>query len=107
MSERVNESIKQSMNIFTLPISRQSSSPFTSPQASGPVDSQVLMSALARLRQGEAVDRSLSSPSPDLYSPDVRSPDRSLNFGNSLNSSINGGRLVTTGRGTADSKMYS
>ena len=90
-------------------MSPQTSSPFTSPKSTGPIDSHVLINALARLRQTEAMDRSLSSPSPDLYSPDARSPDRSLNFGNTLNSSMNGLHrpLVTNGRGIADSKMYS
>lgn len=59
------------------------SSPFTSPKASGPIDSQVLKNALARLNQLDALDRSFSSPSPDLYSPENRSPERT--FSASLN----------------------
>ncbi|XP_032239746.2 myosin-11 [Nematostella vectensis] len=52
-------------------------SPLNSPQQNGPIDSQILMSALARLHQPE-LDRTLSSP--DLYSPEDRSPlNRSIN----------------------------
>ena len=65
------------------------SSPFTSPKASGPVDSQVLKNALARLNQLDTLDRSFSSPSPDLYSPENRSPERTLQS-NTLNGSLRG-----------------
>ncbi|XP_068754666.1 myosin-11-like [Montipora capricornis] len=65
------------------------SSPFTSPKASGPVDSQVLKNALARLNQLDTLDRSFSSPSPDLYSPENRSPERTFQS-NTLNGSLSG-----------------
>ena len=65
------------------------SSSFTSPKASGPIDSQVLKNALARLNQLDTLDRSFSSPSPDLYSPENRSPERT--FSASLNGSYHPG----------------
>jgi len=65
------------------------SSSFTSPKASGPIDSQVLKNALARLNQLDALDRSFSSPSPDLYSPENRSPERT--FSTSLNGAYHPG----------------
>lgn len=65
------------------------SSSFTSPKASGPIDSQVLKNALARLNQLDTLDRSFSSPSPDLYSPENRSPERT--FSASLNGAYHPG----------------
>lgn len=65
------------------------SSPYTSPKASGPIDSQVLKNALARLNQADTLERSFSSSSPDLYSPEHRSPERTM-AGNTLNGSFNG-----------------
>lgn len=65
------------------------SSPYTSPKATGPIDSRVLQNALARLNQADSLERSFSSPSPDLYSPEHRSPERTL-ASNTLNGSLNG-----------------
>lgn len=65
------------------------SSSYTSPKASGPIDSQALQSALARLNQVDTLERSFSSSSPDLYSPEHRSPERTM-AGNALNGSFNG-----------------
>jgi len=65
------------------------SSPYTSPKASGPIDSQVLKNALARLNQADSLERSFSSGSPELYSPERRSPERTMGS-NTLNGSLNG-----------------
>lgn len=65
------------------------SSPYTSPKASGPIDSQVLKNALARLNQADSLERSFSSSSPELYSPEHRSPERTV-ASNTLNGSLNG-----------------
>lgn len=76
------------------------SSPYTSPKATGPIDSQVLKNALARLNQADALDRSFSLASPDLYSPENRSPERTLQT-NTLNGSLNGAYRPGLMSGTA------
>ncbi|KAJ7379582.1 protein of unknown function (DUF4686) [Desmophyllum pertusum] len=65
------------------------SSPYTSPKATGPIDSQILKNALARLNQADTLERSFSSGSPDLYSPEHRSPERTL-ASNTMNGSLSG-----------------
>lgn len=64
------------------------SSPFSSPQPRGTVDSQVLMNALSRLHQTDPRDSLVTSPVSDLHSPDNRSPDRTMQLLNSLNDSL-------------------
>lgn len=65
------------------------SSPYTSPKASGPIDSQVLKNALARLNQSDSLERSFSSGSLELHSPEHRSPERTL-ASNTMNGALNG-----------------